>query len=119
MRVMVKVLYEVESPGYKALRVLIYGTMDDGIGLAKNIRSQHPIKYDLRGFVSHDKNYTHYRIMGVKVYDENEQLEEVVEKNKIEAVIVSPQRANAFRRCEDSHGTGSEGSQYPRWRTND
>lgn len=97
MRVMVKVLYEVESPGYKALRVLIYGTMDDGIGLAKNIRSQHPIKYDLRGFVSHDKNYTHYRIMGVKVYDENEQLEEVVEKNKIEAVIVSPQRANAFR----------------------
>ena len=33
MRVMVKVLYEVEAPGSKALRVMIYGTMDDGIGL--------------------------------------------------------------------------------------
>ena len=97
MRVMVKVLYEVEAPGYKALRVLIYGTTDDGIGMAKNIRSQHPIKYVLKGFVSHDKNYTHYRIMGVKVYDENEQLKDVIEKNRIEALIVSPQRANDFR----------------------
>ena len=60
---------------------MIYGTMDDGIGLGKYIRSQHPIRYDLKGFVSHDTTYHHYRIMGVKVYDVNDQLINVIEKN--------------------------------------
>lgn len=100
MRVMVKVLYEVEAPGKKALRVMIYGTMDDGIGLGKYIRSQHPIRYDLKGFVSHDTTYHHYRIMGVKVYDVNDQLINVIEKNGIEAMIVSPQGADEFRNNE-------------------
>ena len=100
MRVMVKVLYEVEAPGSKALRVMIYGTMDDGIGLGKYIRSQHPIRYDLKGFVSHDTTYHHYRIMGVKVYDVNDQLINVIEKNGIEAMIVSPQGADEFRNNE-------------------
>ena len=97
VRVLVKMLYEVVSKDYQTLRVLIYGTMDDGIGLAKNFRSQRPIKYELEGFVSHQKEYTNHWIMGVKVYDANDNLKTVIEKNGIEAMIVSPHRLNDFR----------------------
>ncbi len=96
-RIFAKMLYEVVSKDYKTLRVLIYGTMDDGIGLAKNFRSQRPIKYELKGFVSHQKEYTNHRIMGVKVYDASDKLKEVFEDKGIEAIIVSTHLINDFR----------------------
>ena len=96
-RIFVKMLYEVVSKDYRTLRVLIYGTMDDGIGLAKNFRSQRPIKYELKGFVSHQKEYANHWIMGVKVYDTNDNLKSVIENKDIEAIIVSPNCLNDFR----------------------
>ena len=96
-RVFVKMLYEIVSKDYKTYRVLIFGTMDDGIGLAKYLESQRPIKYELKGFVSHQKEYANRRIRGVKVYDTDDKLKTVIEKNGVEAMIVSPNRVNDFR----------------------
>ena len=96
-RVLVKALYEVVSKDYKTYRVLVYGTMDDGIGLAKYFESQRPIKYELKGFVSHQKEYANRQIRGVRVYDTDDKLKTVIEKNGIEAMIVSPNRVNDFR----------------------
>ena len=96
-RVFVKMLYEVVSKDYKTLRVMIFGAMDGGIGLAKYIKSQRPIKYELKGFISHQQKYANRWIMGVKVYDTDENLKAVIKKNGIEAVIVSPLRKKDFR----------------------
>ena len=96
-RVLVKALYEVVSKDYRTYRVLIFGTMDDGIGLAKYLESQRPIKYEPKGFVSHQKEYANRQIRGVRVYDTDDKLKTVIEKNGIEAMIVSPNRVNDFR----------------------
>ena len=96
-RVLVKALYEVVSKDYKTYRVLIFGTMDDGIGLAKYLESQRPIKYEPKGFVSHQREYANRQIRGVRVYDTDDKLKTVIEKNGIEAMIVSPNRVNDFR----------------------
>ncbi len=96
-RVFVKMLYEVASKDYKTLRVLIFGAMDGGIGLAKYIKSQRPIKYDLKGFISHQQEYASHWIMGVRVYGVNDNLKAVIEKNGIEAILVSPLRKKDFR----------------------
>ncbi|MCR4583598.1 MAG: polysaccharide biosynthesis protein, partial [Prevotella sp.] len=97
VRVMVKTLYDVTASDKRAMRVLIYGALSGGIGLAKNIRSQNPKRFLLRGFISHDPRAKHIQLMGEKVYNINDKLKEVIEKEGIEAVLVSPLRTKEFR----------------------
>ena len=100
MRVLVKTLYDVAFSDKRAMRVLIYGALSGGIGLAKNINSQHPRRFVLRGFISHDERSNHIQLMGRRVYNVNDDLAAIIEKEKIQAVIVSPMRAKEFRKNE-------------------
>jgi len=97
VRVMVKTLYDLTTSDKRALRVLIYGALSGGIGIAKNIRSQNPKRFLLKGFISYDPHAKHMQLMGERVYNVNEGLKSVIEKERIEAVLVSPLRANEFR----------------------
>ncbi len=97
VRVMVKTLYELVSKEERAERVLIYGALQGGVGLAKNIRSQRPCKYELKGFISHDPYYRHNRLMGQKVYTVEDNLSKIILKDNINAVLVSPLRTDDFR----------------------
>ena len=97
LRVFVKTLYDVAFSNTRAIRVLIYGTMTGGVGLAKNIQSQRPRRFVVKGFITHFKKAKHQLIMGEKVYSVDEDLAEVIQKNDIEAVLVSPYRTAEFR----------------------
>lgn len=97
VRVVVKTLYDVTALDQGAKRSLIYGALSGGIGIAKNIRSQNPRKFILCGFISHDPQAKHIRLMGEKVYNVGDDLEAVIEKERIEAVLVSPLRLDDFR----------------------
>lgn len=97
VRILVKTLYDVAISDKRAMRVLIYGAMTGGIGLAKNIRSQRPLQFHLKGFISHNSNYSHSRLMGEKVYGLNEDFKEIIKKEHIEGVLVSPLRTHDFQ----------------------
>jgi len=97
LRVFVKTLYDVAFSNSRAIRVLIYGTMTGGVGLAKNIQSQRPRRFVVKGFITHFKKAKHQQIMGEKVYSVDEDLAEVIQKNDIEGVLVSPYRTAEFR----------------------
>lgn len=98
MRVVVKTLHDVTHSECQPLtRVLIYGAMTGGIGIAKNIRTQKPAKYELRGFISHDKRAKNMMLLGEKVYNVDDDIAMVIEKEKIQAVLVSPLRLDDFR----------------------
>ncbi|SEA72825.1 NDP-sugar epimerase, includes UDP-GlcNAc-inverting 4,6-dehydratase FlaA1 and capsular polysaccharide biosynthesis protein EpsC [Xylanibacter ruminicola] len=97
MRVVVKTLHDVTHNDQPLTRVLIYGAMTGGIGIAKNIRTQKPAKYLLRGFISHDKRAKNMMLLGEKVYNVDDDIAEVIEKEKIQAVLVSPLRLDDFR----------------------
>ena len=97
MRVLVKILYDIATSNKRAMRVLIYGAMTGGVGLAKNIRSQKPTRFVLKGFISHDPRYRHNLLMGEKVYIVEDDLAAVIREKDIEAVLVSPLRTNDFR----------------------
>jgi len=97
MRVVVKTLYDISFSDTRTLRVLIYGALSGGVGLAKNIRSQHPRRYVLKGFISHDKRSRHIMLMGQKVYNVDDDLAEIVRRLHIKAVLVSPLRVSEFR----------------------
>ncbi len=97
MRVMVKSLYDIAISDIHTQRVLIYGALTGGIGLAKNIRSQRPQRFALCGFISHDDRSKHMLLMGKQVYNVNDDLGAIIKSQHIDAVLVSPPRANEFR----------------------
>jgi FlaA1/EpsC-like NDP-sugar epimerase len=88
---------DVTKAENNAMRVLIYGALTGGIGLAKNIRSQNPVQFRLCGFISHDSRVKHMMLMGEKVYNVEDDLAEIIKKEKIDAVLVSPLRLADFR----------------------
>ena len=97
LRVFVKTLYDVAFSNTRAIRVLIYGVMSGGVGLAKNVMSQRPRKFVVKGFISHNKDAKHHRIMGQRVYSVTEDLAEIIKSKDIEGVLVSPYRTREFR----------------------
>ena len=101
LRVFVKTLYEVAFSNTRATRVLIYGALSGGVGLAKNIRSQRPRKFIVKGFITHSKKVKHQEIMGEKVYSADEDLADIIRTNDIEAVLVSPYRVRDFRNNQE------------------
>lgn len=97
-RVVVKSLYDSVREGSQPLtRVLVYGAMTGGIGVAKNIRSQNPAKFLLCGFISHDSRAKNMMLLGKKVYNVDDDLASIIASESIEAVLVSPLRIDDFR----------------------
>ena len=97
MRVLVKILFDISNSDSRAQRALIYGALTGGVGLAKNVRSQSPMQFDVRGFISHEHRIKDMKLLGVPVYTLNDDIATIVEKEKIQAVLVSPLRVNEFR----------------------
>lgn len=101
MRIAVRALFEqfekAESQA-KRTRVLIYGALTGGVGLAKNIQSQKPVQYELCGFISHEHRIRNMDLMGVRVYNPDDDLAAIVKEQHIEAVLVSPLRVDDFRK---------------------
>ena len=97
-RVVVKSLYDSVREGSQPLtRVLVYGAMTGGIGVAKNIRSQNPAKFLLCGFISHDSRAKNMMLLGKKVYNVDDDLASIIASESVEAVLVSPLRIDDFR----------------------
>lgn len=97
LRIFVKTLYDVAFSNSRAIRVLIYGTMTGGVGLAKMIMNQRPRHYVVKGFITHYRKTKHQEILGERVYTVDEDIADIIRSNDIEAVIVSPYRAADFR----------------------
>ena len=97
-RVVVKTIYDVSYQKEKSLRTLVYGVRDGGVGLAKNIRNQKDAKFALQGFLTNDKSYKGKILMGEKVYIADENLPRLLEKYRIQAVLISPLQNERFRK---------------------
>ena len=96
-RVLVKLIFDAANSSSKALRTMVYGAMSGGVGLAKNVRSQTPVRYDIRCFLSHETRIKNFKLLDLKVYTLNDNLDEVLRKERIEAVLISPHRLKDFR----------------------
>jgi FlaA1/EpsC-like NDP-sugar epimerase len=101
IRIIVKNLNDVTKAEFNTTRVLIYGALTGGIGLAKNIRSQNPVRFKLCGFISHDSRAKHMMLLGEKVYNVDDDIASIVKKDNIQAVLVSPLRLTDFRNNQE------------------
>ena len=101
IRIAVKNIYDISLVSIDSKYAYIYGVKNGGIGIAKHIRNEKPTRFDLKGFVSDDKEEEDKILMGVRVYKLDNRLIQTMTEEGIEALIVSPAKADAFRNNEE------------------
>ena len=93
LRLAVKSIYDLFTQNLgQVTPVMIFGTQSAAIGIAKMLRSADDNKYKLVGFIDDDKNATERVIMGVKVYNLDENTVKRIVVHKAKAIIVSPNK---------------------------
>ena len=90
VRVLVKTLFDVFDVNVNAKSVYIYGTKSLGVSIAKSIRNQHPSKYIVKGFISHNEKSNQKYLSGLPVYKAGKELIRRMKLDDVEGVIVSP-----------------------------
>jgi len=105
LRLVVRILYDFSKDETPAMRVLIYGALTGGVGLAQFIRTQNPKQFELAGFISHEPRIKSMKLLGVPVYTLDDNIAELLRTEKIQAVLVSPHRINNFRQNQELQDT--------------
>ena len=97
LRIMVKTFYDVAFASKRSKRTYIFGVKNDGIAIAKHIRSEKPMRFQLKGFVTVEEGMKGHVLMGNKVYLVDDNIVEQMKSNAITTLIVSPYRLRDFR----------------------
>ena len=96
LRVIVKSLHDTYSGNAISQNVFIYGCMQGGIAIAKSIRSETASPYRLKGFISGDKSLDKSWLLGEPVYYDDDGVVEVMKKQKVTTLLVSPIQSERF-----------------------
>jgi UDP-GlcNAc:undecaprenyl-phosphate GlcNAc-1-phosphate transferase len=89
-------------------RVLIYGAGDGGEMILRELRNNPKLMYRPVGFIDDDPTKSNKVIHGLRVYDSNGSLSDVVRKENIEEILITirdlpPDRLNQLRQfCRES-----------------
>ena len=95
-RVVVKSLHDNYRGNDTIKQVFVYGSMEGGIALAKSIRAEVPARFKLCGFVSDKPDTGGMWLLGVKVYEDNDNLLNVIREKQISVMLVSPLMTEKF-----------------------
>jgi len=96
-RIAVKYVYDTIMSDSSSQHVFIYGVQQGGAALAKSMRNETPRRYLLSGFLSDEKNMIGKNLLGVDVYEANEDAIEMMNKKKANVLFVSPLCSEQFR----------------------
>ena len=98
MRVLVKFMFELSrTDDARSTNVFIYGVLEGGISLAKSIFNQDIKRFVLKGFVSPSGDFVGQRLLGVRVYQDDDNLVDVMKNDDISVIMVSPLQTEYFR----------------------
>jgi len=97
VRILVKTLYDVAFANKRAKRAYIFGVKNDGIALAKHIRSEKPARFILKGFATIEADMGGHLLMGTKVHMVDEDIVKTMQADGVEVLIVTPSRLHDFR----------------------
>lgn len=97
VRIMVKHLYDLAFVNNTAQRAFIYGVRNGGNSLAKSMMNEKPSRFILKGFASDDANFISKVMMGVKIYPYDDNIVDIMLRQGVTALLISPQKIRAFR----------------------
>lgn len=93
LRIAVKMLYEqIAFDARHSVNVFIYGIFGSGVNVAKALRVSRNNHFRLCGFISDEPDMIGKHSMGCRVYANNGKLLSILDKKKVQTVIVSPDK---------------------------
>ena len=100
-RMFIKMLndYFNQGKGTHQLNTYIYGTTT-GIDIAKALRTEKDNRFKIVGFVTDDPDVVGKVMMGTKVYRNDENLMEMLSRDHVQAIIVSPAKAKLLKNSD-------------------
>ena len=102
LRVGIKTLFETMQQSMSgSKKVLIYGTKQAGIAIAKMLRSSSDMEYHPIGFIEDGKVKKRISLLGMKVYSKDEYLIAKMQKAGIRNIIVSPVKMRDINPAQD------------------
>ena len=96
LRVVVKTLHDNYRGNDALQKVFIYGCMQGGIALAKSIRSESPVRYRLRGFITSDPSLDGSWLLGEQVHYDEDSVVALMQQLKVTTILVSPLQSDRF-----------------------
>lgn len=97
-RILVKEVYEtITGKDRKPVNVFIYGTKEAGFSVAKALRGNNEFNYRVLGFISDESHMVGKELMGVTIYENNENLFRVLVSKNVRTIIVSPQKMQEIK----------------------
>lgn len=100
-RIWGKMLYDGYTRQSRTIRTFIYGTKDGGVSIAKHLNAQPNSPYLLSGFVSDNPLLYGMRLMGVKIYPNDDDLIHTLSVSHVHTLIVAPCKVNELRKSEE------------------
>lgn len=92
-RILIKELYETLTDENKKITpVFIYGAQHMAVSLGESIRRGREMKFRLKGFVTKDSDMIGKKLLGVDVYEFNDQVYDVLRNKNVKTVIFSQDR---------------------------
>lgn len=99
-RMAIKMLNDYFNQSVKTqLNTYIYGTQS-GMDIAKAVRTGVEHKFHIRGFITDEPDLAGKVMMGVNVYRNDERLIERIRQDRVDAVIVSPDKAELLKESD-------------------
>ena len=96
VRMIVKYMYEYYKTDQDARGVFIYGVKTGGLSIARALSSPNNTTFKLKGFISDADDMIGKRLMGVKVYENNNKIIRQMELENANTLFVSPLKQEEF-----------------------
>ena len=96
VRMIVKYMYEYYKTDQDARGVFIYGVKTGGLSIARALSSPSNTTFKLKGFISDADDMIGKRLMGVKVYENNNKIIRQMELENANTLFVSPLKRDKF-----------------------
>ena len=96
VRMIVKYMYEYYKTDQDARGVFIYGVKTGGLSIARALSSPNNTTFKLKGFISDADDMIGKRLMGVKVYENNNKIIRQMEQENANTLFVSPLKQEEF-----------------------
>ena len=97
-RILVKEVYEtITGSDMKPVNVFIYGTKEAGISVAKALKGNNEFNYRVLGFISDESHMIGKELMGVTIYENNQDIFRILVSKNVHTIIVSPQKMEEIK----------------------
>ncbi len=95
-RIAIKLIFDNVFVSPHAERALIYGTHAGSLSITNEIRNTKPVKFIVAGYLSDDKNAIGQRFFGKRIYSVDDDIEQLIKKERIRVLLVGPLVHEAF-----------------------